>query len=174
MTRINSLETIRKLNVIFARFGLPSSITLDNGRQFTSDEFHQYCEVNNIELNYTIPYWPQQKVERQKPVTVEKIIDCTKRRNRLARRAAKVFADVPIQSTFNNKTVTSELMFNRKIRDKLPSFNRFIVGDDELRDRDWRMKRKVNNTWMKEEMQVPTKSKNVVRCSSSVRSNQTN
>lgn len=60
MKKIDSLETIKRLNVIFSRFGFPASITLDNGRQFVSQEFHQYCEINNIDLNHTIPYWPQQ------------------------------------------------------------------------------------------------------------------
>lgn len=67
MTKIDSTETIKRLQTIFARFGLPLSITADNGRKFVSGEFRDYCETHNIILNSTTPYWPQQngEVERQ-------------------------------------------------------------------------------------------------------------
>lgn len=56
MTKIDSKETINKLQVIFARFGLPMSIMADNGGQFVSQEFRDFCETHNIHLNSTIPY----------------------------------------------------------------------------------------------------------------------
>lgn len=66
---------------IFARFGLPISITADNGPQFASEEFHTYCESNNIELISTTPYWPQWngEVERQNRSILKrlKISQCT-------------------------------------------------------------------------------------------------
>ena len=42
-------------------------ITSDNGRQFTGIEFQNFCKESGIELQFTIPYWPQQngEVERQ-------------------------------------------------------------------------------------------------------------
>lgn len=40
------------------------------------------------------------------------------------------------------KMSPAELMFNRKIKDKLPSFIQFKETDDELRDRDKVMKQK--------------------------------
>lgn len=58
MTKIDSIEAIKRLKVIFARFDNPLSITADNGGQFISAEFENYCEINNTRLINTIPYWP--------------------------------------------------------------------------------------------------------------------
>lgn len=44
MTKIDSKATITRLRTIFARFGLPLSITADNGRQFISQEMKDYLE----------------------------------------------------------------------------------------------------------------------------------
>ncbi|XP_055543261.1 uncharacterized protein K02A2.6-like [Wyeomyia smithii] len=60
LKKIDSRETIKRLTTIFARFGLPISITADNGPQFACEEFRVYCDTNNIQLINTIPYWPQQ------------------------------------------------------------------------------------------------------------------
>lgn len=67
MKKIDATETIEVLKVIFARFGIPLSIKADNGPQFPSVGFRQFCENNNIELINTTPYWPQEngEVERQ-------------------------------------------------------------------------------------------------------------
>lgn len=76
MKKIDSTETIKRLQSIFVRFGLPISITADNGRQLISDEFRTYCTINNIELISTIPYWPQQngEIERQNPSILKRLI----------------------------------------------------------------------------------------------------
>lgn len=67
MKRITSEETIKQIEPIFVRLGYPRTITLDNGRQFISTEFEDYCRTRNITLNHTAPYWPQAngEVERQ-------------------------------------------------------------------------------------------------------------
>ncbi|KMQ92700.1 hypothetical protein RF55_7276 [Lasius niger] len=51
----------------FSRNGYPVTMTADNGRQFTSEEFAKFCKECGITLYNTIPYWPQQngEVERQ-------------------------------------------------------------------------------------------------------------
>ncbi len=40
-------------------FGAPHSIVLDNGGEFTSQAFHQFCQLHLITLYYTTPYHPQ-------------------------------------------------------------------------------------------------------------------
>lgn len=69
MRRITSEETIKRIEPIFVRLGYPRTITLDNGRQFISTEFADYCHSRNISLNHTAPYRQQAngEVERQKP-----------------------------------------------------------------------------------------------------------
>lgn len=64
---ITSTVIVEHLKEIFTRLGNPVSITADNGSQFTSTEFKEFCSVQNIRVYNTIPYWPQQngEVERQ-------------------------------------------------------------------------------------------------------------
>lgn len=64
---ITSNETIKMLKEIFSRNGYPITMTADNGRQFVSEEFTNFCKKCGITLYNTIPYWPQQngEVERQ-------------------------------------------------------------------------------------------------------------
>lgn len=57
LKKIDSTEIIRKISIIFARFGYPEKIIADNGRQFISEEFKNFCETNNIQLLSSIPYW---------------------------------------------------------------------------------------------------------------------
>lgn len=45
MRRITSVETVERLERIFVRLGYPTTITLDNGRQFVSREFEDYCAM---------------------------------------------------------------------------------------------------------------------------------
>lgn len=145
MTKIDSAKAIAKLKNIFARFGFPISITADNGRQFISEEFKQYCETNNIKLNNTIPYWPQQngEVERQNrsilkrlKISQEQKRDWTDDLNQYL----LMYRSTPHSTT--SKT-PAELMFNWNIRDKLPSIQQHSIDIDQaLHDRDKEKKEK--------------------------------
>ncbi len=42
-----------------ADYGTPRGIVLDNGGEFTSREFQQFCHKHHITLYYTTPYHPQ-------------------------------------------------------------------------------------------------------------------
>ncbi|VDO20874.1 unnamed protein product [Haemonchus placei] len=48
MTSFTSIATLRKLRRPFVQFGLPQTIVSDNGTQFTSAEFHDFCRINGI------------------------------------------------------------------------------------------------------------------------------
>ncbi|KAG5897166.1 hypothetical protein JTB14_020895 [Gonioctena quinquepunctata] len=50
---------IRHLEELFCQLGIPKSIRADNGRQFSSQEFQDFCTSNNIQFIHTPPYWPQ-------------------------------------------------------------------------------------------------------------------
>lgn len=138
MTKINSAHAIAKLKVIFARFGLPLTITADNGRQFISQDFKQYCVTNNITLNSTIPYWPQQngEVERQNRSLMKRLA--------ISQEAKRDWVNdlhdylIMYRSTPHSTTMKtpSELMYGWNIRDKLPSIQQPKEIDEELHDRD--------------------------------------
>ncbi|XP_055907549.1 uncharacterized protein K02A2.6-like [Eupeodes corollae] len=67
LKNITSTSIIKSLRKMFSRLGYPQTITADNGKQFSSKEFRDFCEEFNVKLYNTIPYWPQQygEVERQ-------------------------------------------------------------------------------------------------------------
>ncbi|XP_063220109.1 uncharacterized protein K02A2.6-like [Bacillus rossius redtenbacheri] len=52
-------KTIEKLRTAFAAYGLPENLVADNGPQFRSEEFQQFCKANAINLQLTPPFHPQ-------------------------------------------------------------------------------------------------------------------
>lgn len=144
MKKIDAFDTIKRCEVMFARFGLPVTITVDNGRQFVGHEFKQYCDTNNIDLNETIPYWPQMngEVERQNQSLLKRLRICQEEKGDWREDLQKyllMYRSTPHSTTLR---APAELMFNRNIRDKLPSIHQPLEKDEELHDRDKLMKQK--------------------------------
>jgi Integrase zinc binding domain/Integrase core domain len=130
--------TIQRLKPIFVRFGLPYTIRTDNGPQFISEDFQEFCAENNIEICYTTPLWPQAngEVERQNRSLLKrlKIAQAT---GKDWRQELLIYLSVYRNTPHATTGVSpAELMFNRKIRDKLPTFEVSKAGDEEVRDRD--------------------------------------
>lgn len=50
--------TIEHLKASFARLGLPEVVVTDNGTCFTSSEFQEFIQHNNIKHMQTAPYHP--------------------------------------------------------------------------------------------------------------------
>ena len=59
MTSITATKTIQILRTTFARYGIPESIATDNGPQFISSEFQQFCETNGIRHILVAAYHPK-------------------------------------------------------------------------------------------------------------------
>lgn len=107
-----------------------------------SEEFKRYCRTNNIKLITTTPYWPQQngEVERQNRSLLKRLSICQSEKGNWQEDLHKYL--LMYRSTPHSTTLKSpaELMFNRNIRDKLPSIETDVGADSELRDRDAEMK----------------------------------
>ncbi|XP_058827472.1 uncharacterized protein K02A2.6-like [Topomyia yanbarensis] len=135
--------TIR-LDTIFARFGLPISITADNGPQFSSDEFKTFCETNNIKLIKTTPYWPQQngEVERQNRSILKRLsisqacgTDWVSELNKYL----LMYRSTPHSTTGRTP---SEMLLGYNIRDRVPTIRQPKDVDEEMVDREKEMKEK--------------------------------
>ncbi|XP_055633534.1 uncharacterized protein K02A2.6-like [Toxorhynchites rutilus septentrionalis] len=119
-TRITSAATISILRGLFARLGMPVTLVSDNGTQFTSAEFADFCASNGIEHLTTAPFHPQSNGQ------AERFVDTFKRpvkKIREGRGSIEEALDVflltyrstPSRALPDQKS-PSEIMFGRKIR----------------------------------------------------------
>ena len=51
--------TVKVLQELFARFGLPETIVSDNGTPFPSKEFEKFCKLLSINHLKSAPYHPR-------------------------------------------------------------------------------------------------------------------
>jgi transposase InsO family protein len=52
VVKINKQSAVKFIKSIVCRFGVPNSIIIDNGSQFTSGAFQGYCEDIGIKVCY--------------------------------------------------------------------------------------------------------------------------
>ncbi|CAC5387482.1 unnamed protein product [Mytilus coruscus] len=138
-------KIIRSLDMMFSHHGIPISLKTDNGPQFTSREFYNYLSENGVKHNRSTPYWPQAngEVERQNR-TLLKAFRTANAENRDWRKEIPKFL-LANRSTPHSTTGKSpaELLFNRKIRTKLPEIDAENRKDDaDTRRKDFEMKEK--------------------------------
>ena len=52
-------EVSKHFKIYLNDFGVPKSVILDNGGEFTSQQFKELCQTHNINTGYTTPYHPE-------------------------------------------------------------------------------------------------------------------
>lgn len=126
---------------LFSRPGFPKSLRTDNGRQFVSNDFKQFCKNHDIELIQTPPYWPQAngEVENMNRSILKRLqIAHANRRDY----QAEIQKFIPMYNVTSHGTTgksPSQLLFGRTIRDKIPSIGDLVDNerdDEEARDTD--------------------------------------
>ena len=76
MSSTTAQATVQQLRGIFATHGLPQMIVSDNGSQFVSEEFKQFCTSRGIQHNTIAPYHPRSNGEAERLVeTFKQSID---------------------------------------------------------------------------------------------------
>lgn len=148
MKKPTSQKVIYKLHELFARFGVPDTIVSDNGTQFTSKDFADFCQNFQVEHVRIPPYHPRSNG------LAERFVDTLKRALRKAtgtptRKALQLFLQV-YRITPNKSAPTSlppaEIMFSRKIRsafDKLIPTNKVHIPTETVPKRKFHENEKV-------------------------------
>ena len=127
--------------------GIPILITCDNGPQFKSFEFKEYLRVSDITLHNVTPLWlpANGEVERQNRTLLKRM--------KIAQAEGKNWRSeiysflLMYRSTPHSTTGMSpaELLFNRKLRTKLPQLEMYCdydFGVQKRRDNDAEMTEK--------------------------------
>ncbi|XP_049291417.1 uncharacterized protein K02A2.6-like [Anopheles funestus] len=114
-----AVATIAILRSIFARFGVPVTIISDNGTQFVSSEFKEFCLKNGINHITTAPFHPQSNGQAERFVdTFKRAIKKITYNGLGIQEALDIFLQT-YRSTPNaqlENSTPAKLMFGRPIR----------------------------------------------------------
>lgn len=160
MKEITTKKTVFALKAMIGRHGYPRTLTADNGPQFRSEEFKEFCIKEGIELNLTTPYWPQAngEVERQNRSLMKNI--------KISAQEGKDWKEelLTYQASYHltPHSVTGKSpgsLMQKVFRDKLPSIVKDIEWEnDNVIDRDIIMKEKgqdyINNKRKTKESEI--------------------
>ena len=103
----SSTRTIKLLNQIFIQHGIPETIVTDNGLQFTSSQFQEFCQQNSINHVRSPPYHPQSNGQ------AERFVDTFKRAMLKARGEGTTY-DIIERFLFVYRTTPHDLLPNFK------------------------------------------------------------
>nr|XP_049462951.1 uncharacterized protein K02A2.6-like [Anopheles coluzzii] len=131
--------TISMLRSIFARFGMPEKLVSDNGAQFTSDAFKDYCKQSGIEHIKTPPFYPQSNGQAERFVdTMKRALKKIQSEDISTETALDTFLQT-YRSTPHpalNQRTPAEVLFNRNIRIPLDLIHPTTTTHSEVDQRD--------------------------------------
>ena len=131
-------KIIDRLVDTFRRHGLPNTIKSDNGPQFKSNDFREYCEQHGIIHQKVTAKWAQAngEVERQNQSLLKRL-QIAQAENKPWRAELRKYLTA-YKSFPHNTTGRSpaELLFNRKVKGKIPDLSIDHAYDHEVHDRD--------------------------------------
>lgn len=126
------------LTKIFSTHGLPLTITTDNGPQFKSQHFHNYCLEHGIGHRKITPIWPQAngEIERQNRSLLKRMRIAQAEKKNWKEEIHKYLFMYRSSPHSTTGISPAELLFGRKIRNKLPELQEYSESDIGTRDRD--------------------------------------
>ena len=147
MSTISAQKVIPKLYVIFARHGVPSQVTSDNGPPFQSNEFHRYMTAIGVKHTTSTLLWPQGNAEAEafmKPLG-KAIRTAHLEKRPWQQELPKFLLNYRATPHSTTKVPPAELLYNREIRGKSPALPRsakVTIRHPEAKDNQEKEKRK--------------------------------
>ena len=119
MTSTTATKTIQILRTTFARYGIPDSIVSDNGPQFISSEFQQFCKTNGIRHILVAAYHPKSNGLAERAVKIVK--DGLKKMSEgtVEDRIARFLFTYRITPQSTTQMSPAELLMGRRLRSRL-------------------------------------------------------
>ncbi|XP_055844353.1 uncharacterized protein K02A2.6-like [Episyrphus balteatus] len=117
------IDVKKVLTKIFSAFGTPLNLKSDNGPPFSSHEFKEFMDSQNIKHHKTTPYWPEANGAAERMVkTIKKSLISSELEHHNCLSQLDMFL-MDYRSTPQATTEVSpfELMFNRKMNNFLPT-----------------------------------------------------
>src|SRR4029434_630538 len=106
---LTTATTVERLNIIFARFGIPEVLMTDNGPQFASSEFLAFAQEYDFEHVTSSPRYPQSNGEAERAVrTVKQILS----KNQDHQKALLAYRTTPLAHGVS----PAELLIGRKLK----------------------------------------------------------
>jgi hypothetical protein len=121
MKSTTAAATCGKLREVFARYGVPRTLVSDNGPQWISEEFKQFCTSNSITQVLSTPYHPKTNGLAERAVrTFKERMSATKSTTAdLHTRLQKFLLSYRNTPQASTGRPPSELMFGRRLRTRL-------------------------------------------------------
>ena len=113
-------QIVRLMKATCARFGIPEQIVSDNGPQYTSEVWKDFCRRFDIRHTTSSPYHPQGNGHAERAVQTAKSI--LKQEDPLL--ALMCYRATPTSST---GVSPAEMLMGRKIRTTLPSLEKNLI-----------------------------------------------
>ena len=113
LNRPTTTEVVIHLKSIFARHGIPETLTSDNGPQYASQEFAEFAMDYEFEHRTSSPYFPQGNGEAERAVgTIKGLL----RKSRDPYKALLSYRSTPLQNGYS----PSQLLMGRLLRSTVP------------------------------------------------------
>jgi len=154
---ISSTTLVEAMKEIFCRLGYPEHLRKNNGRQYVSEEFSNYCKACGIKQVRTPPYWPQAngEVENMNRALVKRLKIAYANGKNYKEEIQKFVLMYNVTPHGTTGSAPTKLMFNRVIRDKIPGIGDICENtlDSGERDKDIIEKIRESRQPTKEEKQ---------------------
>lgn len=126
-----SIDVIRHINELCTRFGYPEKIFSDGDPLYTSSSFKRFCEVNEIDHDFSSAAYPQSNGQSERAVQhVKKILRKCVHDKTDFNKALLMYRNTPLGDKLQSPAM---LLFNRKLRTNVPCLNLKSENDNENR-----------------------------------------